>query len=57
MRTEGVLDDAIGRGDDIILSNPVSQVREATGVFKREIGYLMRKGYELAEEGTRMIRR
>ena len=51
------LDEAIARGDDILLSHPITHVGEATRTFKREVGYLMRKGYDLADGGTRMIPR
>jgi len=51
------LDAAISRGDDIILSNPVSSISDATGYFKMELEYLAGKGYSLISDGTRMVRR
>ncbi len=50
------LDRAIARGDDIVLSNPVKSIGEATGWFGRELQYLADHGYKLAEDGARMIR-
>jgi hypothetical protein len=50
------LDRAIARGDDIVLSNPVKSIGEATGWFGRELQYLAHHGYRLADDGARMIR-
>jgi hypothetical protein len=50
------LDRMISRGDEIILSNPVKNVSEATGWFGRELNYLVEQGFRLSADGTRMIR-
>ena len=50
------LDRMIARGDEIILSNPVRDVSEATGWFGRELSYLVEQGFRLSADGTRMIR-
>ena len=50
------LDRAISRGDNIILSNPVKSIDEATGSYGRELRYLADKGFKLNNDGTRMVR-
>ena len=50
------LDRMIARGDDIILSNPVKSVSDATGWFGRELNYLVEQGFRLSSDGARMIR-
>jgi hypothetical protein len=50
------LDRMIARGDEVILSNPVKSVSEATGWFGRELNYLVEQGFRLSADGTRMIR-
>ena len=50
------LDRMIARGDEIILSNPVKKVSEATGWFGKELNYLLEQGFRLSADGTRMIR-
>jgi RHS repeat-associated protein len=50
------LDEAITRGDIIILSNPVKSIEEATGYFRTELEYLEKNGYRLSEDGTQMIK-
>ena len=50
------LDRAIARGDKIILSNPVSDLSKVTGSFRKELDYLMEKGYTLNKEGTQMVK-
>ncbi|MCG8557977.1 MAG: hypothetical protein MJD61_22230, partial [Proteobacteria bacterium] len=50
------LDRMISRGDEIVLSNPVKNVSEATGWFGRELNYLVEQGFRLSADGTRMIR-
>jgi hypothetical protein len=51
-----LLDRMITRGDEIILSNPIKNVSEATGWFGRELNYLVERGFRLSSDGTRMIR-
>lgn len=50
------LDRLIARGDDIILSNPVKNINDVSGAFRKELDYLIGKGFKLSEDGTRMIR-
>lgn len=50
------LDRLIKRGDEIILATPVKNVDDMTGYFRRELDYLIQKGYRLNVDGTRMIK-
>ncbi|MEW6233737.1 MAG: RHS repeat-associated core domain-containing protein, partial [Chloroflexota bacterium] len=50
------LDRAIARGDKIVLSNPVKNISEVTGVFRRELDYLVEKGFRLSADGTTMVK-
>ncbi len=50
------LDKAIARGDEIILSTPFSKARPGS-YFRKELEYLMTKGYTRSSNGTRMILR
>jgi RHS repeat-associated protein len=50
------LDRAIARGDDIILSNPVKNINNISGSFRKELDYLGSKGFKLSEDGLRMVR-
>ncbi len=50
------LDRAIARGDDIVLSNPVRNINDVTGSFRRELDYLIGNGFRLSADGTRLIR-
>ena len=50
------LDRAIGRGDQILLSNPVKNINDVSGTFRKELDYLIKKGYRLSEDGTQMIK-
>jgi hypothetical protein len=50
------LDDAIRRGDEFILANPVTNINTVGGYFRRELEYLIQQGYKLSSDGTRMIR-
>jgi len=50
------LDRAIARGDDILLSNPVRNINDVTGSFRKELDYLIGRGFQLSADGTRMIR-
>ena len=49
------LDRAIARGDEIILSNPFPPSKAGTALQK-EVEYLLEKGYELVDDGMRLIR-
>lgn len=50
------LDRMIMRGDKIILSNPVSDINKVSGAFRKELDYMIRKGYRLNSSGTQLIR-
>lgn len=50
------LDRAIKRGNEIILSNPVKNINKAKGYFRKELDYLIEKGYRLSDDGSRMVR-
>ena len=40
------LDRAIGRGDVFILSNPVKDLSKVSGAFRKELDYLIERGYD-----------
>ena len=46
----------IARGDKIILSNPVSNINKVTGAFRKELNYLIEKGYRINSNGTQLIK-
>jgi hypothetical protein len=50
------LDRAIARGDKIILSNKVTDISKVTGAFRKELNYLIEKGYKLSSDGLEMIK-
>ncbi|MDR0715108.1 MAG: hypothetical protein LBF89_12780, partial [Bacteroidales bacterium] len=50
------LDRAIERGDIIVLSNRVTNISNVTGSFRRELDYLISKGYKLSSSGLQMIK-
>jgi len=50
------LDRLIARGDKIILSNPVSNINKVTGAFRKELNYLIEKGYRINSNGTQLIK-
>jgi hypothetical protein len=50
------LDRAIARGDDIVLSNPVRNLESVSGTLRKELDYLVQKGYSLSDDGKHMIR-
>jgi hypothetical protein len=49
------LDEAIARGDEILLASPESAARAGT-FLARELAYLRSLGYEISKDGTRMIK-
>jgi len=48
------LDRMISKGDEVILSNPVSSAQPGT-TFLKEIQYLRSRGYRISDDGLRMI--
>ena len=46
----------IKRGDDVILSNPVKNLNDVSGAFRKELNYLIKKGFRLSKDGRKMIR-
>ena len=50
------LDRMIARGDKIVLSNRVTDINKVTGAFRKELDYLMGKGYKLSSDGLQMIK-
>ncbi len=50
------LDRMIKRGDDIVLSNPVKNVKDVSGAFRKELDYLMGQGFKLSDDGARLIK-
>lgn len=51
------LDRAIKRGDDFMLSSPIKNIKDVSGVLRRELDYLVDNGYKLNGNGTGMIRK
>jgi hypothetical protein len=47
------LDTMIARGDDVILATPFWQ---ATGTFRKELEYLIKKGYKYGDDGWSLVR-
>ena len=50
------LDRMIERGDEIILSNRVTDINDVTGYFRKELDYLISSGFKLSADGLRMTR-
>lgn len=50
------LDRMIKHGDEIILSNPVKNISDVRGIFRRELDYLMEKGFRLNGDGTKLVK-
>jgi RHS repeat-associated protein len=50
------LDRLIARGDEIVLSNPVKNIDEVSGAFRRELDYLIKQGFRLSDDGARLIK-
>jgi RHS repeat-associated protein len=50
------LDRMIARGDEIVLSNRVTDINEVTGYFRKELDYLINNGFKLSADGLRMVR-
>lgn len=49
------LDEAIARGDEIILSNSVNNVESVSGSFRQELDYLIEQGFTFSDDGARLI--
>ena len=50
------LDRAMARGDDIILATPITARTPPTGIYAREIEYMLSKGYKVSPDGKRLIK-
>ena len=50
------LDRMIIRGDKIILSNPVLDINKISGAYRKELDYMIGKGYRLNSSGTQLIK-
>ena len=50
------LDRAIARGDEILQSNRVTSIGDVSGSLRKELEYLVQKGFRLSEDGTKMIK-
>ncbi|MBN2655259.1 MAG: hypothetical protein JXR79_09155 [Nitrospirae bacterium] len=50
------LDKAISRGDEILLSTKVKNIDNVTGYFRKELDYLIEKGYRFSADGLRMTK-
>ena len=49
------LDRTISRGDDIMLSTPINNIDNIKGYYRKEIDYLIDKGYNISKDGKRLI--
>jgi hypothetical protein len=50
------LDSLIIRGDEIVFSDPVKNINNVSGAFRKEIEYLLQKGYKLNGDGFGMTK-
>ncbi len=50
------LDRAIQRGDKILLAQRVTNLKNVTGFLRKELNYLMERGYKLNKHGTSLIK-
>jgi RHS repeat-associated protein len=50
------LDRTIANNDQIIFSNRVKNINEVTGDFRKELEYLIDKGYRLADDGKGLVK-
>jgi len=53
---QGFLDTVIERGDEIVFSDPVKNLSDVSGAFRKEIEYLLQKGYKLNDDGFGMTK-
>ncbi len=53
---QNFLDRMIARGDKIILSTPVRNIDRVQGYFRKELDYLIDKGYRLSANGRSLIK-
>ena len=51
------LDRMIERGDEIVFSDPVRNIDDVSGNFRKEIEYLLQKGFKLSDDGFGMIKK
>ncbi len=50
------LDRMISRGDKIVLDAPIKSINDVSGGFRKELNYLVEKGFHLSKDGTMMIK-
>lgn len=50
------LDRAIARGGDFLLDKPIKSIDGVSGQLRKELNYLSQRGYQLSEDGSRMVR-
>ena len=50
------LDRMIGRSDKIVLDAPIKSIKDVTGGFRKELDYLVNKGFHLSKDGTMMVK-
>ena len=48
------LDNQIKRKEDYDIARPLSCINDAQGYFRSELDYLISKGYQLSQDGTKM---
>lgn len=50
------LDRTILQSDQIVLSNPVKNIKEVSGAFRKELEYLIQNGFRLTEDGKKLLK-
>ena len=50
------LDRMIARTDKILLDAPIKNIKGVTGGFRKELDYLVKKGFHLSKDGTMMVK-
>jgi hypothetical protein len=51
------LDRTIARGGDIMLDKPLKDISSVSGQLRKELNYLNERGYQLSQDGSRMIKK
>ena len=50
------LERTIARGDNVILADPIKSLDDVSGYLRKELDYLIDKGYSLSSDGTKLIK-